>query len=61
MIKSKLILLLITLLVIPLSYAQEEEEEKCGLTNLAISNSWKNNFSNRFIISLCLACSYEIR
>jgi len=31
---KKLILLLLTLLVLPLAYA-EEEEEKCGLTNLA--------------------------
>lgn len=34
MTKTKLVLLLLFLLVIPLSYAQEEE--KCGLTNLAI-------------------------
>jgi hypothetical protein len=31
---KKLIVLLLTLLVLPLSYAQEEEE-KCGITNLA--------------------------
>ena len=35
MTKTKLILLLLFLLVIPLANAQEEEE-KCGLTNLAI-------------------------
>jgi len=32
---NKIILLLLLLLAIPLAYAEEGEEEKCGITNLA--------------------------